>query len=71
MNRLVIVRVFKKADGGMTRSLLGAPQGYGDYQQALPVLEKLLNEYPERGWNAEEGHWARDTQGQKFNFVIH
>jgi hypothetical protein len=71
MKPVVIVKVLKKPDGGMTRTILGAAQGYGDFQAALPVLEKHLKEYAEHGYSPDEGHWARDAAGQKFTFVIH
>jgi hypothetical protein len=66
---LIIVRIFDKPDGGVTRTML--PEQYGDGQQAMASLEKILNEYPHHGRNDEQAWWwARTADGVQYRFVI-
>ena len=65
---LIIVRIKEKPDG-VTRTTL--PERYGDGQQALMCIEKILASYKSHGRNDEHGYWwARDSQGEEFRFVI-
>jgi hypothetical protein len=65
---LIIVRIKEKADG-VKRTML--PQRYGDGQQAIQGMKKVLSGYKNSGRNDEHGYWwARDDQGEEFKFVI-
>lgn len=66
---LFIIRIQDKPDGGVTRTVMGG--SYGDRQEAITAVEKLLTEYPQHGPNDEQGYWwANATDGQRYRFVI-
>jgi hypothetical protein len=63
-----IVRGLHEPDGSFTCTVIG-PERYRNDKQAQAALDKLLAEYPERGWN-EQGSWARDASGQRYTFDV-
>jgi hypothetical protein len=65
---LFIVRITENGDR-TTRTRL--PGYYGDGQQAVQAMEKVLATYPHHGRNDEHGYWwARDDQNRQFKFEI-
>jgi hypothetical protein len=63
----MIVRVQRGPDGRQTRTVI-SPERH-DGQQAVTVIEKLLESYPAHGWTSEEGYWACSAEGQRYTFV--
>jgi hypothetical protein len=65
---LTITRVFHKPDGGQTRTTVERHPHAGDGAQAKELLEKHVGNYPESGYDPEEGYWAKDTEGRRYTF---
>lgn len=62
----MIVRVLRKADGGVTRTVVS--YGQHDGHQAITEIERLQQAYPEHGHDPEQGYGARDAAGLKYTF---
>ena len=63
-----VVRVFKKPEGGATRSEVGP--FVHSVQDAISTIQKLQREYSEHGHDQERGYWARDAEERSCTFEI-
>jgi hypothetical protein len=67
---LFIVRIQDKPDGGVHRKVIGSER-YGDGQQAIAGVEKILRTYAKHGYDDHQGYWwARDKDDQEYRFVV-